>query len=159
MTRAQKTLTIVGGFFLALFVAWFLRSDPIMMISGKQLSGEEFPYPATWDFTSSQNTIAIETRPDDPHSVTTLAFIHEGRLHIPAQSGSDKTWTQYVLDDPRVRIKAGGKIFPAQAERVLPFDILDYRDSIGQKYPRMAARPPEQLPPDVWLFRIVPRSD
>ena len=98
----------------------------------------------------------METRIDDPHSVTTLAFVHAGQLHIPAQSGSSKRWTQNVLDDPRIRIKADGKIFRGRAERVLPLDILDYRESLARKYPKMGARPPEELPPDIWLFRILP---
>ncbi len=156
MTRTRKFLIGLASVFLVLSLAYLFRSDPIMMISGKGLSGEEFPYPDDWRFSDSDLTVAVETRIDDPHSVTTLAFVHEGQLHIPAQSGSSKRWPQYVLADPRIRIKTAGKIFRARAERVEPLDIRDYRDSLALKYSEMADRAPEDLPPDIWLFRILP---
>ena len=149
---AALVLVVVAG------VAWLFRSDPIMMISGRTLSGEEIPYPENWDFTNDHFTIAVETRPEDPHSVTTVCFVHEGALYVPAQSGSSKRWPAYVLADPRVRIKVDGKIYPAKAERVLPLDLLDYRESLVAKFPMMADRKPEDLPPDIWLFRIGPRD-
>ena len=64
-------------------------------ISGRTLSGEEFPYPENWDFTNDHFTIAVETRPEDPHSVTTVCFVHEGALYVPAQSGSSKRWPAF----------------------------------------------------------------
>jgi len=139
-------------------LAWLFRSDPIMMVSGRTLSGEEFPYPEDWGLSETQLTIAVETRPEDPHSVTTLCFLHAGELYVPAQSGSSKQWTQYVLINPRVRLKIDDKIYRAQAERVLPLDLSQFLDSIEGKYPAMANRSPDELPPDIWLFRIGPRD-
>ena len=139
-------------------LAWLFRSDPIMMISGRTLVGEEFPYPDDWGFTDSQNTIAVETRPEDPHSVTTICFVHGGELYVPAQSGSSKRWPSYVVEDPRVRLKIDGRIYRARAVRVLPVELTLYRDSIARKYSAMANRSPDEFPPDVWLFRIAPRE-
>ena len=73
-------------------LAWIFRGDPLWMVSGKTLSGAEFPYPDNWDFTLEHFTVAVETRPEDPHSVTTISFVHEGELYVPAQSGSTKQW-------------------------------------------------------------------
>lgn len=149
---AVLVVAIVAGF------AWIFRGDPLWMVSGRTLSGSEFPYPDNWDFTLEHFTVAVETRPEDPHSVTTISFVHEGELYVPAQSGSTKQWPQYVLADPRVRIKVEGKIYSARAERVLPLELEDYRESLVKKFPAMADRKVEDLPPDVWLFRIGPRG-
>ena len=62
------------------------------MVSGKELSGHELPYPENWEFTNKFQTIKVETNPLDPHSVTTLCFIREGRLIIPSQDGHTKIW-------------------------------------------------------------------
>ena len=51
-----------------------------------------------------------------------------------------------------------GKIYSARAERVLPLALEDYRESLVKKFPAMADRKVEDLPPDVWLFRIGPRG-
>jgi len=60
------------------------RTDPIMMISGKHLSGEEFTYSENWLFTNEYPTIKLETNPGNPHSVTTVCFIRDGKLIIPS---------------------------------------------------------------------------
>ena len=137
-------------------VAWLFRGDPFHMIAGKELQGKSFPYPSDWNFSDDYETIAIEVRPDDPHSVTTLCFVHEGSLYVPAQGGSDKKWTQLVLDDSLVRLKIGEQVFHAKAERVMPLDLAVFRDSIAVKYPQLGDRSPEELPQDIWLFRIRP---
>ncbi len=158
--RTFKTLGLVLTLaVLGAGLAWVFRSDPILMVSGRTLSGEESPYPKGWGFSQSHDTIAVETRPEDPHSVTTLCFLHEGDLYVPAQSGSSKRWTHYVLKDPRVRLKVGGEIYRATAMRVLPLDLGQFRESIGRKYPVLGNRSPDEMPEDVWLFRIGPRGE
>ena len=90
---------------LILGLAYIFRTDPIMMISGKRLSGDELVYPEDWLFTNDYQTIKVETNPENPHSVTTLCFVREGKLIIPAQEGHTKQWPQYALEDNRARIK------------------------------------------------------
>jgi hypothetical protein len=85
-----------------------------MMISGKHLSGDEFVYPEDWLFTNEFQTIKVETNPENPHSVTTLCFVREGKLIIPAQEGHTKQWPQYALEDNRARIKVGDHIYPVR---------------------------------------------
>jgi len=148
--KVVAVLVLLGG------IAWLFRGDPFFMISGRELSGESAPYPKDWSFSDDYRTIAVETRPDDPHSVTTLCFVHKGMLYVPAQAGSKKQWPQFVLEDPRVRLKIGEKIYYAKAERVLPLELADYAESVAAKYPEIGDRPPDEFPDDIWLFRIRP---
>ena len=50
------------------------RGDPIFMIAGQALTGNEVEYPESWGFTDAHTTIMVETNPVDPDSVTTLCF-------------------------------------------------------------------------------------
>ena len=157
----MKILKIIGGVLAVVIVlgaiAYPLRRDPIAMLAGKELTGTEAAYPSDWTFSDEVNLCAVEVRPDDPHSVTTICFVHDGVLHVPAQSGSDKAWTGMVLDDPRVRVKVGDTIYPARAVRVVLDDLAPIIASAAAKYSQMADRAAEP-PPDVWLFRIEPRD-
>ena len=156
-------LVRILGIVLALVVvgfgiAWLTRMDPMGPVSGRALSGTDEPYPASWDFSDDNYTIAVESRPDDPHSVTTIAWVHEGSLHIPAMNGSDKHWTQYVVADPRVRVKVGDRVFPATLIRIELDEPDPYLDSAAGKYAQMAeAREDGEMPEDIWLFRVEPR--
>lgn len=150
------------GLFLVLVIlvlgtAFLFRTDPIAIIPGKRLSGEEKNYPVDWAFSNEHMTIAVESRPDDPHSVTTLCFIHEGNLYVTAQSGSTKKWTQYVSNNPLVRIKIGEDVYPVRATRVLDIGIEDVAASVAHKYTQFADRDPDESPKDVWLFLISQR--
>ncbi|MEE3330816.1 MAG: hypothetical protein VX246_08090 [Myxococcota bacterium] len=138
--------------------AWLMRTDPIGPVAGRALSGAEEAYPANWDFSEEAYTVAVETRPEDPHSVTTLAWVHEGSLHVPAMNGTNKKWTQIVLDDSRVRIKVGDRVFPAKLVRVALTDPEPFLDSAAVKYSQIAEnREDGELPEDIWMFRVEPR--
>lgn len=158
----MKFLKLLGGALAVLIlmaaVLYPLRRDPIAMLAGKELSGSEFGYPASWSFSDAHEFCAVEVRPEDPHSVTTICFVHEGVLHVPAQNGSEKEWTAMALDDPRVRVKIGDRIFPGRAVRVVVDDPAPVFESAARKYARLAGDGPIEPPPDVWLFRIDPRE-
>jgi hypothetical protein len=144
---AIGVLVVVGG------IAWLLRTDPIGPLSGKKLSGEERPFPDDWSFVNEHPLCAVESRVDDPHSVTTICFVHEGNLVIPAAEGSTKTWPQYVLADARVRVKVGDGVYPARATRLIDFDADAVMASLLVKYGDRAADA-QAPPPDIWLFQI-----
>ena len=145
------TLVIVAG------AVYVFRTDPIFMVSGKRLSGEELSYPSDWSMCNDHQTVAVETRVDDPHSVTTICFVHDGDLIIPAMNGSEKEWPAHVVRDPRVRVKIGGHVYPARAERMTDVSLEDLVESVAAKYPQIAERDPADAPQDVWLFRISAR--
>ena len=143
---------------LILGMAYAFRTDPIMMLSGKSLSGEELAYPEDWLFTNEYPTIKVETNPENPHSVTTLCFIREGTLIIPAQEGHTKKWPQYVLEDNRVRIKVGDNIYPARLTLVeKDAKIKEMGPFIAIKFPDRAPPKPGEGPKNIWLFEVSPR--
>ncbi len=146
--------TILTLAFVA-YIAYQFRTDPIHMFSGKRLSGDEFSYPSDWAFSNDYSRIAVETRPGNPHSVTTICFIHEGNLYIPARDGSGKDWTQYVLADSRVRLKMGDRVYPAAMHRVTTLQRNDVLVTILTKYPQLDSSP--ETTGDLWLFRVSDR--
>ena len=131
------------------------RTNPIQFISGRQLTGEVVNEPVSdWSFAADARTVAVETRPAEPYSVTTWCFVYEGHLYIPASTGSKKTWTQFASADPRIRVKIGDKIYPGLATRVTDPALREpIRQVVLAKYPE-AARVSSGDPNDVWLFRI-----
>ncbi|MDD9828008.1 MAG: hypothetical protein OXU92_06495 [Deltaproteobacteria bacterium] len=136
----------------------WLYPNPVGPIAGRALTGEEQPYPVHWGFTNNEETISLETRPENPYSVTTYCFLHEGELYVPADSGSEKRWTAYVLEDPRVRLKVGDDVFAARARRV-EGPLGGYLSSLLEKYQDdFPDGPPLAFPPDLWLFRIEARE-
>lgn len=147
------TIVILAG------ALYLFRTDPIFMVSGKRLSGDELPYPGDWSMCNDHQTVAVESRLDDPHSVTTLCFLHDGDLVIPAMNGSEKEWPAHVVSDPRVRVKIGEHVYPAQAERMTDVAMEDLAASIAVKYPQITERDPADAPQDVWLFRISARAE
>lgn len=151
------TGVVLGAVVVVAGALYLLRTDPIYMISGKRLSGDELPYPADWSMCSHHQTIAVEARVDDPHSVTTICFVHDGDPIVPAMNGSEKRWPAMVVRDPRVRVKIGDSVYPARADRLVDVSMADLLPSIAAKYPQIAERDPAEAPQDVWLFRISAR--
>lgn len=157
----KKVLKILSHIVLtALFIgyiAYQFRTDPISVISGQRLSGEEVAYPSDWDFTDEHMTIAVESRPGNPHSVTTWCWVMDGELYIPAGSGSTKDWPGYVTSDPRVRLKIGDSVYPVSLTRVMKMQTERVAEVAAGKYPRLADSTDEQIA-DIWLFRVGPRT-
>ncbi|MYG13655.1 MAG: nitroreductase family deazaflavin-dependent oxidoreductase [Gammaproteobacteria bacterium] len=148
---ALGALVIVAG------TLYLLRTDPINRISGKRLSGDEQPYPADWSMCNDHPTIAVEARVEDPHSVTTVCFLHDGDLIVPALNGSEKQWPAMVARDPRIRVKIGNAVYPARADRLTDASMPEVLASMAAKYPQIADRDPADAPRDLWLFRITAR--
>ena len=138
-------------------VSYAFRSDPWGPLSGRALRGEVVREPVgDWSWTDAYSTIAVETRPAAPYSVTTVCFTHEGKLYVPANSGSSKSWTHFAVSDPRVRLKIGDEIYPVRATRVTDEALAETLRAAAQaKYDFPPPKPGE--PPrftDVWVFRM-----
>ena len=107
-----------------------LRAHHMIARPGLWLKGEVVTAPITdWSFVNdvphpgrSINTVLVETRTlyFIPHSVRTMPFVRNGVLFIRShqdrmdvQFPHDKSWTDNVARDPRVRIKIGDKLYEA----------------------------------------------
>jgi hypothetical protein len=162
-TRLRKILRGLGfavvGLAALAALAYVTRSNPVGPISGRALSGELVAAPVVdWTFTDEHSLIAVETRPAEPHSVTTVCFTHDGVLYVPAMNGSAKAWPHFAVSLPSARILVDGKIYPVQLTRVTdPSLVPDLRRAVAAKYDFVSADTPGVE--DIWLFRadsIVP---
>jgi len=123
---------------------------------GALRSGPQVDLPARWPEGSVGETVEIETRPATPWSVTTWCVVLDGVLYVPADFLNPvKLWPFFALEDPRVRVRAGGVRYAARATLVRD-TALDarLREAFARKYDLapdgLAARS------DVWFFRLEP---
>ncbi len=86
---------------------------PILIFPGGALSGEVVTEPVTdWSFVDDA-FVDLETRPSDPYSVELNYFVRDGRLYLDPAEG--RAWLDHIREDPRVRVRFGGKVYPARA--------------------------------------------
>lgn len=157
----MRILKFIGWAILALVatvaVILVVRTEPIGPLAGGELRGEERSAASGWGACEDHTTVFVEVRPEDPHSVTTLCFVDDGDLIIPAMDAGAKDWPSYAVADPRMRIKIGDAVYAGTATRDTSMTLASARDAIVAKYPDMADRDPAALN-DVWFFRVTPRG-
>ncbi len=99
--------------------AILLGIGPCSMVPGGRLNGDvATEVPEDWSFVNELGTCALETRPADPHSVTVICFSNAGTLYVGSMGAPAKRWPEYVLEDPRVRYRAGERIYELRATLV-----------------------------------------
>jgi hypothetical protein len=101
---------------LALLVAAAAASGcggPFLVFPGGELRGESVTEPVEdWSFVDAW-FLDLETRPDDPYSVELNYIVRDGKLYIDPAEG--RRWLDHIREDPRVRVRFGGKIYPLEA--------------------------------------------
>ena len=86
---------------------------PFLIFPGGELSGEVVREPVSdWTFVDDL-FVDLETRPEDPYSVELNYVVKEGRLYIDPREG--RMWFDYIREDPRVRVRFAGKVYPLEA--------------------------------------------
>ena len=86
---------------------------PFLVFPGGALRGDVVTQPVgDWSFADSW-FVDLETRPSDPYSVELNYFVRDGRLYIDPAEG--RKWFDYIREDPRVRVRFAGKVYPASA--------------------------------------------
>ncbi len=86
---------------------------PFLVFPGGELRGETVAEPVDdWSFVDSW-FVDLETRPGDPYSVELNYIVKDGRLYIDPAEG--RAWLEHIREDPRVRVRFGGKIYPLKA--------------------------------------------
>lgn len=108
-------LLVVGG--IVALGARYLYG-PLGPIPGPELSGSVIEEPVgDWSPIDAVKVIQIETRPEDPYSVSTwVARVDEG-IYVFA-GNEESPWVQNIQDDPRVRIRVEGRIYELRAVKV-----------------------------------------
>ncbi len=129
--------------------------EPVWRIPGGRLYGEVVIEPVSdWGFTAGVTTVALETRPGFPHSVTVVCFTHEGRLYIPSFNVSTKKWPEYVRQNRNVRLKIASKIYPGYVERVDSGERDEILVSFAAKFRPGAEAPGSDQIPDFAFYRF-----
>ncbi len=86
---------------------------PLLVFPGSELTGEVVAEPvADWSFVDDV-WFELETRPDDPYSVQLNYFVKDGKLYIDPAEG--RVWLEYIREDPNVRARFDGKLYPLRA--------------------------------------------
>ncbi len=110
--------------------------------------------PADWTQVGVGETIELETRPGAPWSVTTWAVVHDGALYVPADFFNPiKRWPDFVLADPAVVVRTGGRRYPLSARRVDDAALVAaLRRAFAAKYGLRDDSPSARVA--VWFFRL-----
>lgn len=86
---------------------------PFFIIPGGELRGEVATEPVTdWSFVDDA-FIDLEVRPSDPYSVELNYTVKDGALYIDPADG--RKWFDYLREEPNVRVRLGGKVYPVTA--------------------------------------------
>ena len=90
--------------------------DPLVMIPGGKLAGEEADAPAQW--VDVPDTIQLETRTGNPYSINIWSVGIGSDLYV-ATGEDGTTWSNYVEADPAVRVRIDGSIYRLTARPVI----------------------------------------
>ena len=153
--EALKGMALILALMVVTVLVLYLnRGDPWQSLPGKQITGEEVIGPIDdWSFMEPSTRVILEVRPSDPYSVYIRAFMHKGVLYLNSISPSNR-WTQFLLEDPNLRLRVGKKIYKVRATRVEDLTLVDEihkaREQIGS---RITERTPDERAGN-WYFQI-----
>lgn len=129
--------------------------EPIAIIPGGELSGEVAAVPPSWSVMDATETVQLETRPADPYSINIWAVGIGQDLYVAAGAGKDARWTDYIAENPDVRLRLANSIFELRATRVLDAaERLRVVDKYASKYDLDIN---DNFVEDAWLYRLDPR--
>ncbi|MGH0036331.1 MAG: hypothetical protein ACQGVK_14990 [Myxococcota bacterium] len=149
----------LGGLALGGWVATGWMDGPWGMLPGGRLRGPGEPCePAALLALGRVERVELEVRPARPRSITTWSLVHEGAFYVPADFLTPwKRWPHQALEDPRVRLRAAGRIFECRAERVRDAALVArLRAGIARKYDLQPDSRAARI--EVWWFRLGPRT-
>ena len=109
----MKLGTSLGWWAALILVSVVGCGGPFLIIPGGALSGEVVTQPVEdWSFVDSA-FVDLETRPDEPYSVELNYFVKDGELFIDPAEGRE--WFVYLRENPLVRVRFDGKVYPLRA--------------------------------------------
>ena len=92
-------------------------SGPMGPIPGGELQGTPAPWPEDWSYTDDIENVLLQTRPQDPYSVTIWIVTVEDKVYIAA-GDEDAKWVQYMRANPNVILSVNGKLINAVVANV-----------------------------------------
>ena len=114
-------LRIVGGVVAVLAIVGIVIGtrmvEPIVMVPGGTLAGEERPAPSDWAWTDAVEFVQLETRLDDSYSVN-LWGVGLGADFYVATDSAGTGWTSNLERDPVVRLRIENSLYRLNAVRV-----------------------------------------
>ena len=98
---------------ISLWMSLGCSGGPFFIFPGGTLIGEAVTEaPPDWSF-ADDTFVHLETRPGQPYSVELNYVVTDGQLLVDPAEG--RVWLDYIRDDPRVRVRFAGRIYPATA--------------------------------------------
>ena len=133
----------------------YLFDGPVGPIPGGRMEGpvsdDADPY-----WSNLELVIELEIRPSKPWSLSVWNAVVDGELYVPSAKGKSRRWTHVALEDPRVRVRTGGKIYERRLERVTDRELLvKVRTELGRRYELDGDA--EDTDDGLWVFRVAPR--
>jgi hypothetical protein len=108
-------LLVVGGT-VVLGARWLY--GPLGPIPGPELAGSVVTEPVDdWSFVDAIKVVQVETRPEDPYSVSTWLTRTDDGIYVFA-GNEESPWVQNIAEDSRVRIRIEGRIHELRAMSV-----------------------------------------
>lgn len=101
------------GFAIVVAISLLACGGPFLIFPGGELSGEIATEKVVdWSFVDAR-FVALETRPEDPYSVTVNYIVRDGQLYIDPAEG--RKWLEHIRANPNVRVRFGDKVYPCTA--------------------------------------------
>ena len=100
---------------------------------GGELAAEQSP---NWSsmYGPGPKKIWVQTSPwyGIPHSVTTISFVNDGTLYVPARDAETKRWPKNVAINPNVTLKIDGQLYERKAVPITdPDELTQLRAAIS----------------------------
>lgn len=140
---------------VAIAVLSLIGCEPIVIVPGGKLSGEVAAVPPSWSVMDATETVQLETRPANPYSINIWAVGIQQDLYVAAGAGKDARWTDYIAENPDVRLRIANSIFELRATRVLDeAEKLRVVNKYARKYDLDVN---DNFVHGAWLYRLDPR--
>ena len=127
----------------------YLMEGPLGPIPGGAFKGDVSTDP---DWSAVEEVIELEIRPEKPWSLSIWCTVVDGELYVPSGFGERRRWPSVALEDPRVRVRTGGKIYERLIARITEAPLrARVLDSLAKRYG-------DNVKSDsTWVFHLAPR--
>jgi hypothetical protein len=148
------TLVFAGGIVFAIAMLARFSNGPVGPFPGGPFKGSltNGAEPPWSTLLANEDSVELQVNPSDPRSVRVWFVLHNGAIHIPSAWAPHKEWPEQVEADPRVVLRARGRLYDRKASRVKdPRMIETLLGLVSQKYGAGRGDPET-----TWFFRLDP---